>query len=72
MLDINVDILYDFLALFETSVAEGKHVLDVTGKDIIEFCDELIKQWNSKTWQNTFRSESNLRIHKKLDALKNK
>ena len=71
-LDGNIDILYDLLVLFETAATEGKHVLDVAGKDIIEFCDELIKQWNSKTWQNTFRSESNLSIHKKLDAPKNK
>ena len=71
-LDGNIDILYDLLALFETAVADGKHVLDVTEKDVIVFCDELIKQWNSNTWQNTFRSEFNLRIHKKLDAPKNK
>jgi DNA-binding ferritin-like protein (Dps family) len=32
----------DLLALFETSAAEGKRVLDVMGEDVATFCEELL------------------------------
>lgn len=35
--------------LFEENAAEGKDVLDVTGRDVAAFCDELAK---SSPWAN--------------------
>ena len=38
-----VAVLKDVLGLFETSAAEGKHALDVTGEDVAAFCDERLR-----------------------------
>jgi DNA-binding ferritin-like protein (Dps family) len=37
-----VAVLKDVLDLFESSAAEGKQVLDVTGEDVAAFCDERL------------------------------
>jgi DNA-binding ferritin-like protein (Dps family) len=37
-----VAILKDVLGLFETSAAQGKSVLDVTGEDVAAFCHERL------------------------------
>ncbi len=42
-------IFADLLDLFETGAAEGKRVLDVTGEDVAEFCDELLRNANPHT-----------------------
>lgn len=39
----DMEMLINLIDLFEISVAEGKNVQDVIGKDIAEFCDELMK-----------------------------
>jgi DNA-binding ferritin-like protein (Dps family) len=36
-------IFADLLDLFETVAAEGKSVLDITGKDALAFCNELLR-----------------------------
>lgn len=38
----NMDMFTDLLELFETNSAQGKSVLEVIGKDVTGFCDELI------------------------------
>ena len=38
-----IPILADLLDLFETGAAEGKRVLEITGEDVAEFCDELLR-----------------------------
>jgi len=37
------------IELFEVGEADGKHVLKVTGDDVAEFCDELIRS-SSQTY----------------------
>jgi DNA-binding ferritin-like protein (Dps family) len=66
-LDGSLDLLYDLLALMEASAAEGKRVLDVTGDDVTAFCDELIREWKGRTWQDTVREKYNDRIRKRLE-----
>jgi DNA-binding ferritin-like protein (Dps family) len=66
-LDGSLDLLYDLLALMETSAAEGKRVLDVTGEDVIAFCDGLIREWKGDTWQDTMRKKYSSRIRRKLE-----
>lgn len=39
----DIEMLINLVDLFETSAAEGKNVQDVIGKDVAEFCDELMK-----------------------------
>jgi len=59
----NTKILNDLLGLFETGVADGKHVLEVTGKDVAAFCDDLFQA--TETWRNKLNES----IMKKLARL---
>jgi DNA-binding ferritin-like protein (Dps family) len=66
-LDGSLDLLYDLATLMETSAAEGKRVLDVTGGDVTAFCDALIREWQGRTWQDTVRKKYNDRIRRRLE-----
>lgn len=59
-----VAILNDLLGLFETSAADGKRVLEVTGEDVAEFCDELLR--NANTYTENWREALNENVAKKL------
>lgn len=59
-----VAILNDLLGLFETSAADGKRVLQVTGEDVAEFCDELLR--NANTYTENWRESLNQNVAKKL------
>ncbi len=54
----------DLLDLFETGVAEGKPVLDVTGEDVAAFCDELLR--SAKAYTGNQREALNRDILNKL------
>lgn len=58
---------YDLIDLFETGVADGKRVLEITGKDVAEFCDELLR--NTKTWTTDWHEKLNRDIKKKLGKI---
>lgn len=47
----------ELIELFETSAAEGKHVLEVTGEDVAGFCDEFIH--DTKKWTDNYREKLN-------------
>ena len=57
-------ILADLLDLFETGVAEGKRVLEITGEDVAAFCDELLR--NARTSTQNRHEALNRDIMKKL------
>jgi len=59
---------YDLIELFETGVADGKHVLDITGDDVAAFCDELMR--NASTYTENWREALNHDIQKKLGKRK--
>jgi DNA-binding ferritin-like protein (Dps family) len=59
-----VAILKDLLGLFETSAANGKRVLEVTGEDVATFCDELLR--NAKTFTENWHETLNRDVMKKL------
>lgn len=65
-------ILSGIVDLFEEGAALGKGVLEVTGRDVAAFCDDLIK--DSKTYadiyQETVAQESNMAIKKATDKTK--
>ena len=45
------------LDLFEEGAAEGRKITDLTGEDVADFCDELVK--DAKTWNNKYRTKLN-------------
>ncbi len=55
---------YDLIDMFGVGVAEDKSVLDITGADVAEFCDELLR--NTKTWTEEGHNTLNRDIVKKL------
>ncbi len=47
-----IGLLSEMVDLFEEGAALGKGVLEVTGRDVAAFCDELIK--DSKTYADLY------------------
>lgn len=54
----------ELIELFEASAAEGKNVLDVTGEDVVSFCDELLR--DTQKWTDSYRKKLNNDISSKL------
>ena len=59
-----IPVLSDLLELFEAGVADGKRVLEITGADVAEFCDELLR--NTKTWTASRHEALNRDVMRKL------
>jgi DNA-binding ferritin-like protein (Dps family) len=55
---------YDLIELFESGVAEGKGVLEITGSDVAGFCEDLLR--NAKTYTEDWRVKLNRDIAEKL------
>jgi len=53
----------DLIELFEANAADGKHVLDVTGEDVVAFCDELLR--DAQKWSDIYRIKLNRDIAEK-------
>lgn len=47
----------ELIELFETSAADGKHVLEITGEDVAGFCDEFIR--DTKKWTDNYHEKLN-------------
>lgn len=54
----------ELIELFETSAAEGKHVLEVTDEDVAGFCDEFIR--DTKKWTDNYREKLNRNLLNKF------
>lgn len=52
------------LDLFESEAAEGKPVLDVTGRDVAGFADEFLL--DAKQWTDTYRNRLNRAVNDKV------
>ncbi|PID04507.1 MULTISPECIES: DUF1048 domain-containing protein [unclassified Sporosarcina] len=50
------------LDLFEEGAAQGRKVTELTGENVADFCDELVKDAN--TWTNKYRTKLNDTIHR--------
>jgi len=59
-----VAVLKDVLGLFETSAAQCKSVLDVTGEDVVAFCDERLR--GTTSYVDKWRASLNRDVAKKL------
>ena len=57
-------IQYDLIELFEAGVTDSKGVLEITGADVAEFCDELLR--NTKTYTADWHEALNREIKKKF------
>lgn len=53
-LTAGTELLSGIVDLFEEGVALGKGVLEVTGRDVAAFCDDLIK--DSKTYADIYQA----------------
>lgn len=53
---------YKLIDLFSEAAADGLEVLDVTGKDVAGFCDELIR--GNKSWLDSPRKRLNRSIRR--------
>jgi DNA-binding ferritin-like protein (Dps family) len=62
-----VAVLKDVLGLFESSAAEGKQVLDVTGEDVAAFCDERLR--GTASCADTWRASLNRDVLLKLGPM---
>lgn len=59
-----IAVLKDVFGLFETSAAERKGVLDVTGEDVAAFCDERLR--GTTSYFDTWRASLNREVARKL------
>ena len=66
------DLLSGIIDLFEEGAASGKSVLEVTGKDVAAFCDELIKdsETYADLYQKSINKQVNMAIKKATDSSK--
>lgn len=55
---------YELIDLFERGAAEGKRALDITGDDVAEFVEKLLKK--TKTHKDDWKKQLNKDIQKKL------
>lgn len=63
-------ILSGIVDLFEEGAALGKNVLEVTGKDVAAFCDDLIK--DSKTYADIYQETANQEVNKAMKKIMDK
>ena len=58
------DLLSGIIDLFEEGAASGKGVLEVTGRDVAAFCDDLIK--DSKTFADILQESVDQEVNKAM------
>lgn len=59
-----IDLLSEIIDFFEEGVALEKNVLEVTGRDVAAFCDDLIK--DSKTYADIYQEYANEEVNKAI------
>ena len=60
----SIEIFKGLLDLFEEGAANGRSALEITGKDVAAFCDELSR--GAKTYTDKWREDLNHDIARKL------
>ena len=59
-----IALLKEVLGLFETSAAQGRRALDVTGADVAAFCDELLH--GTASYSGRWRARLNRDVAERL------
>ena len=65
-----ISLLTGIVDLFEEGAALGKDVLEVTGRDVAAFCDELIK--DSKTYADIYQESVDQEVNKAIKKVTDK
>lgn len=65
-----IGLLSGIVDLFEEGATLGKDVLEVTGKDVAAFCDDLIK--DSKTYADIYQESANQEVNKAMKKVTDK
>jgi DNA-binding ferritin-like protein (Dps family) len=65
-----IDLLSGIVDLFEEGATLGKDVLQVTGRDVAAFCDDLIK--DSKTYADIYQESANQEVNKAIKKVTDK
>ncbi len=65
-----IGLLSGIIDLFEEGVALGKGVLEVTGRDVAAFCDDLVK--DSKTYADIYQESVNKEVNKAMKKVTDK
>ena len=63
-------LLSGIIDLFEEGAAAGKGVLEVTGRDVAAFCDDLIK--DSKTYADIYQESAKQEVGKAMKRFTDK
>jgi DNA-binding ferritin-like protein (Dps family) len=69
-LNEGIGLLSGIVDLFEESSVMGKGVLEVTGRDVAAFCDDLIK--DSKTYSDIYQESINQEVSKAMKKVTDK
>ncbi|PKM94611.1 MAG: hypothetical protein CVU84_08825 [Firmicutes bacterium HGW-Firmicutes-1] len=65
-----IGLLSGIIDLFEEGAAMGKGVLDVTGSNVADFCDDLVK--DSKTYFDSYQESVDQKISKAMKKVTDK
>ena len=65
-----IGLLSGIIDLFEEGAALGKGVLEVTGRDVAAFCDDLIK--DSKTYTDIYQESADQEVNKAMKKFTDK
>lgn len=57
---------YDLIDLLEAGAASGRHVLEVTGRDVAAFCDDLMR--GNRLWTDSIKDRLNRHISTRLNT----
>lgn len=63
-------LLSGIVDLFEEGAAMGKGVLEVTGRDVAAFCDDLVK--DSKTYADIYQESVGQEVNKAMNKVTDK
>lgn len=66
----STELLSSIVDLFEEGAARGKGVLEVTGKDVAAFCDDLIQ--DSDTYADIYQKLAAEEVNKAMKKTRNK
>lgn len=64
------DLLSGIIDLFEEGAALGKGVLEVTGRNVAAFCDDLIK--DSRTYADIYQESVGQEVNKAMEKVTDK
>ncbi len=65
-----IELFTDLIKLFEQASYDGKHVLDVTGHDVADFCDRLTADY--PTYEDAVKEDVEAAIRKAINKEMNK